>query len=162
MDRKIKYRKKTLYGAGLYALANLFDAPHVLECVDKFREGVESVAINEALKTISLVKNYVIEPIYFNHYAYVPPPLVLSIRPKAGHFWPILINVQINTHTAPHTVAAKVWDDGTVMIYDSLKEFAQVYNDLQEYVCTVERVYGIWHFCPTEPPYTQALMIKAE
>lgn len=135
------------YGCGLYSVANSLNLKAFVT-EKRLEESKEGNNIGQLSKYLQEDGNDVyIEVLYYNHLGKKLPNSALSYVPigENCNFLPILINVRYSENGKNHLVGGKIHKDGTLYLYDSLKD-SVIETTLKEVNKMYHHVYGLFVF----------------
>jgi len=144
-------KQKHPYGCGLYAVANACNLENFIteERLEKSKKGN---TIGQLFKWIQEDgHDFNIDTLYYNHVGKKLPNSALNYKPTGEgiNFLPILINCRFSDEGKNHLIGGKISKDGTLFLYDSLKEEI-IETTLKKVNKMYHNVYGLFLFMGVE------------
>lgn len=136
----MKYKQNQAWGCGLYAVANSCNLDNFItpERLEVSKEHGNTIGQLSKWLQEDGIEMY-IEVLYYNHLGKKLPRSAFKYRPTGENVLaiPILINCRFSEEGKNHLIGGKISKDGTLYLYDSLKE------DIIE--TTLSKVNGMYH-----------------
>lgn len=147
----MRHKQKQNWGCGLYAVANACNLDGFIteERLEKSKTGNN---IGQLSKWMQDDDNpFYIDVLYYDHLGEKLPEQALFYRPQGENdiYLPILLNVRYSSEGLNHMIGGKIAKDGTLYLYDSLKE-EEVVTTLKEVNEMYHNVYGLFCFLGVE------------
>ncbi len=147
----MKHKQKQPYGCGLYAVANACNLDNFItdERLEKSKKGNVIGQLSRWMQDDGM--DFYIDVLYYNHTGKKMPLSALNYVPKGEdvNFLPILINVRFSENGLNHLIGGKIAKDGTLYLYDSLKE-EMIETTLKKVNKMYHHVYGLFIFMSVE------------
>jgi len=147
----MKYKQKQPWGCGLFAVANACNLDNFItdERLEKSKKGNTIGQLSKWLQEDG--NNIYIDTLYYNHLGKKLPTTSLNYVPKGDdiNFLPILINVRYSENGLNHIVGGKISKNGTLYLYDSLKN-EMIETKLKQINKLYHNVYGLFIFMNLE------------
>lgn len=142
----MRYKQTKPYACGLYSVANACN-------LDNFVTDERLALSKEFGNTIGQLSRwmqddnlpYAIDALFYDHVGTKLPDSALEYKPSGEgiNFMPVLINVRFSKDGLNHLVGGKISKDGTLFLYDSLKDNVVV-TTLKEVNDMYFNVYGLF------------------
>ena len=143
----MEYKQKQSYGCGLYAVANACNLDNFIteERLEKSKTGNTIGQLSKWMQEDGHPFN--IDALYYNHIGKKLPQTALNYIPSGEkiNFLPILINCRFSDKGKSHLIGGKIAKDGTLYLYDSLKE-ETIVTSLKKINKMYHHVYGLFLF----------------
>ena len=147
----MKHKQKQGYGCGLYAVANACNLDNFIteERLEKSKNGNVIGQLSKWMQEDG--HPFYIDTLYYNHVGKKLPNSALHYTPNGEgiDFLPILLNVRYSDEGKNHLVGGKIGKDGTLYLYDSLKE-DMIETTLAKVNRMYHNVYGLFLFMGVE------------
>lgn len=137
-------KQKQPYGCGMYAIANACNMPEFItpERLEISKQGNNMGQLSKWLQEDGMP--YYLDALYYNHLGKKLPPIALTYKPiSETDILPILLNVNYKDGGKNHLVGGKLYNCGTLFLYDSLKEEMEI-TTLKKINSKYNNVYGLW------------------
>jgi len=150
-------RQKTPYGCGMYAIANAFNMPDFIT-EKRLQESKSGNRLGQLTKWVQEDGNdFYLEVLYYDHNGLKLPESATKYKPIGEEIlsFPVLIEVRYSEEGKNHMIGGKIFDDGTLYLYDSLKEemtmttlsgVNELYHNVYGLFCMCDMVTGEWIF----------------
>ena len=147
----MKHKQKTGYGCGLYAVANACNLDDFItdERLEKSKNGNVIGQLSKWMQDDG--KPFYIDTLYYNHAGKRLPNSAIHYKPDGEglNLLPILLNVRYSDDGKNHLVGGKISKDGTLYLYDSLKD-NMIETTLAKANRMYRNVYGLFLFMGVE------------
>jgi hypothetical protein len=143
------FKQNSVYGCGLFALANTFQDKSIItktRLIDS-KAGNSIGQLNRWLTEDG--KEMYLSPFFFSIKGQKLPKWVFSIVPVGKDVFsiPIFIDFQSQKGCLSHFVAAEITSSGDLIVIDSLKD-EQYVTTLHQFNIDNFRVFGVWYLQP--------------
>jgi hypothetical protein len=147
----MKHKQNQPYGCGLYAVANACNLTDFIteERLEKSKQGNTIGQLSRWMQDDG--KPFCIDTLYYNHVGKKLPKTALEYVPNGEGvtFLPVLLNVRYSEEGKNHLIGGKISKDGTLYLYDSLKE-DMIETTLKKVNRMYHNVYGLFIFMGVE------------
>lgn len=147
----MKHKQKQPWGCGLYAVANACNLDNFIteERLEKSKTGNVIGQLSKWMQEDG--HPFYIDTLYYNHVGKKLPKTALDYKPvgEGIHFLPVLITVRFSDEGKNHLVGGKIAKDGTLYLYDSLKD-EMIETTMKQVNKMYHHVYGLFLFMGVE------------